>query len=111
MGNHKQWKFKQFCIFSRRDGFLGLNKQGVFTGNGGPITTIADTGTFPGGGFQTPSMNSSGTVAFSADSIVNGAGIFTGSGGPLTTIADTSGPLAGYLVMGTLFPQQGMGTP
>jgi hypothetical protein len=68
--------------------------QGIFTGSGGPITTLYDTrgpfGVFIGA----PSLNDLGTVAFSALLDAGGSGIFTGSGGPTTTIADTSGPFS-----------------
>ena len=55
--------------------------QGIFTGSGGPITTIAD---HTGGdfGFGNTSINNSGTVA----SHSFGKGIFTGNGGPTTTL-------------------------
>jgi hypothetical protein len=64
----------------------------IFTGDGGPLTTIATTGS--GGGFtllgQVPAINDAGTVAFKGS---NPGGFFTGAGGPTTTIADSSGPL------------------
>lgn len=60
---------------------------GIFTGNGGPLTTIVTGGTlFPSGH---PSINNAGVVAF-RDGI--GQGVFSGSGGPITTIAKSSGP-------------------
>jgi hypothetical protein len=60
---------------------------GIFTGNGGPLTTIVTTvPLFPSGH---PSLNDAGTVAFRDAA---GQGVFAGSGGPITTIADTSGP-------------------
>jgi hypothetical protein len=70
--------------------------NGVFTGSGGSLTTIADTsGAFSG--FSSPvSINNQGAVAFSAGLDAGGSGLFTGSGGPTTTIADTSGPFSSF---------------
>ena len=69
---------------------------GVFTGNGGALTTITTTATPPfGNPFDPPSINDAGTVAFSA-----GDRVLAGNGGPLVTIADTVGQFrdfpAGY---------------
>ena len=70
--------------------------QGVFTGSGGAITTIADSS---GELFQfdlTPSINSAGTVAFTASRDVTaggGAGLYIGNGGAITTLVDTRGPM------------------
>ena len=58
--------------------------NGIFRGNGGPLTTIALQ--TPGGGLNTPSINNQGKVVFSS-----GGSILLGEGGTLTTIADTSG--------------------
>src|ERR1043166_2656738 len=61
---------------------------GIFSGNGGPLTTIVTkTPLFPSG---RPSINNAGAVAFRSGAGVQG--VFAGSGGPITTIADTSGP-------------------
>ncbi len=74
---------------------------GVFTGSGGPLTTIADTsGPFSGFGNGFPALNDSGTVIFPAGLDAGGVGIFTGSGGPTTTIVTSDGP---FLVFGA-FP-------
>jgi hypothetical protein len=68
-----------------------VNGAGIFTGDGGPITTVADT---RGGGFtlfnQAPSINAGGTVAIRANK--NGErGIYAiAPGGGLTTIAETT---------------------
>lgn len=64
--------------------------QGVYRGDGGPITIIALDGrerdfSFMG---RYPSVNASGQVAFAA-TFSGGEGIFRGDGGPLTTITDT----------------------
>src|SRR3990172_5905431 len=69
---------------------------GIFTGSGGPITTIADDSGPFSGDFSTPDINSSGTVAFKANLDSSGQGIFTGSGGQITTIADSSGPFSDF---------------
>jgi hypothetical protein len=65
---------------------------GIFSGNGGPITTIADTSGKFGGFFFEPAINDNGTVAFHATLDTGVEGIFTGTGGPSTSIADTTGP-------------------
>ena len=64
------------------------NIVGIYTGAGGPITTIVDTSTtnndfFLGG---TPSLNNSGTVAFPED----GDGIFIARGGTITNVTDNA---------------------
>ena len=65
---------------------------GVFTGNGGALTTITTAATPPfGNPFNPPSINQAGTVAFSA-----GDRVLAGNGGPLITIADTAGPFKGF---------------
>lgn len=71
-------------------------ETGIFTGIGGPLTTIAKTGnSLPLGTFEfqwsDPSISGS-IVAFksnyrSTDGLSFGNGIFTGNGGPITTIA------------------------
>lgn len=60
----------------------------ILSGNGGPLTTIADiAGPFSSfvGGYST-SINSAGTVAFWALPDTGPAGIFAGSGGPVTPL-------------------------
>jgi hypothetical protein len=73
-------------------------REGIFSGSGGPLTTIAGTnGPVVVRGFSfAPRINDTGTVAFVA-SLNNNTGIFTGSGGPITTIVDTSGPFSSFL--------------
>ena len=79
--------------------FRSGNGARVVTANGGLITTIADN-SGPLNYFGTaPSLNGTGTVAFSAG--VGGpdggvSGIYSGNGGPLTTIADISGPFRSF---------------
>jgi hypothetical protein len=76
---------------------LDVGGEGIFTGTGGPTTTIADTsGPFLSFSGFPPSVNSGGTVAFRAFLDAGGVGIFTGSGGPTTTLYDSSGPFSGF---------------
>ncbi len=80
------------------DGTVAFNAgtQGVFTGNGESLTTIADTSdslSAFGGGL---SINNNGVVAFKANLPLGDERIFTGNGGALTTIADASDGLSGF---------------
>jgi hypothetical protein len=66
--------------------FAGTLKNGggagVFAGNGGPVTFIADnSGQFTNVFNSSPSINAAGTVAFVAGLDAGGSGIFTGNGG------------------------------
>ncbi|MBD1906543.1 PEP-CTERM sorting domain-containing protein [Funiculus sociatus GB2-A5] len=77
------------------DNYIDLS-SGIFTGNGttddGEIitNTIADSnGAF--NSFSDPSINNSGTVAFTAVLDTGRSGVFTGNGTTTTTIADSSG--------------------
>ena len=66
--------------------------EGIFTGDGGPTTTIADSRS---GFFRLdvePSINNAGVVAFAAILTSGVSGIFVGDGGPVATIADSTGP-------------------
>jgi hypothetical protein len=74
---------------------------GVYTGNGGPVATIADaSGPFKDFvGF--PTINAAGTVAFHAVLDNDEHGIYTGNGGSVTTIADVSGTLNSFSVGGS----------
>jgi hypothetical protein len=72
-------------------------QQGVFTGNGGALTTIAKTGDpAPSGTFGQSNAFSQNVI--SGDMVAfrgvypGGAGIFTGNGGSLTTIVKTGDP-------------------
>lgn len=77
--------------------------SGVFSGNGGGLTTIADTNTAPpspgigtlSGFSQLPGINNSGVVGFSAQSAASGGGtvkfVLSGNGGAFTQIANSSG--------------------
>ena len=70
---------------------LDAGGAGIFTGNGGPTTTIADSNGPTFSGFDDGSINDAGTVAFYADFDDNTAGIVTGNGGPTTTVAHGGG--------------------
>jgi hypothetical protein len=71
---------------------------GVFTGNGGPITTIADSSNGIIALGEPVSINNSGTVAFLASeaSPLGFEGLFIGNGGPITTLYDNSGSFLGF---------------
>jgi hypothetical protein len=59
--------------------------EGIFTGNGGPITTLYDNSTgSPFFTFGSPAINDHGIVAFAAWNKNTGglAGIFAGTGAP-----------------------------
>jgi hypothetical protein len=85
------------------DGTVTFSANGIFTGSGGAITTIAaGGGSFSSIPDQTPSINDIGTVAFSAELASGVKGIFTGSGGVITPIADTNGPFSGFFGFPTI---------
>jgi hypothetical protein len=71
-------------------------RQAILVGNGGPLTSIADTSQTFAALDLDPRVNASGQVAFRGTRSDGSEGIFVGSGGPLTTIADTSGPFAAF---------------
>ncbi len=79
------------------EALLRTRVEGVFTGNGGPLTTIATNAPpspisqFGPGQFAGPSINAEGTVAFRGVLSGGGFGIFASNGGSLSPIADTSG--------------------
>ncbi len=69
--------------------------QGVYVGNGGALTTVADSDTGSGWysfgttGAAVPSINSSGQVAFHAITATGAKGIYRATGSSVTTIAET----------------------
>ncbi|MHC5024512.1 MAG: DUF7453 family protein [Planctomycetota bacterium] len=69
---------------------------GIYTGDGGPLTTIVETVStaFTSLG-TTVSVNNAGTVAFFAGNSST-QGVYTGNGGPITTIADSDGAFAQF---------------
>jgi hypothetical protein len=71
---------------------LAAGRRTILSGNGGPLTTIADTadGIFSEFSIDVR-INARDTVVFRADLAAGGRGIFIGNGGPPMTIADTAG--------------------
>ena len=69
---------------------LTLGGNGVFRGNGGPLTNIALSSDPIFLGVGGASINAAGTVAFAALLETGGEGVFTGNGGAATPIALTS---------------------
>ncbi len=67
---------------------LDAGQLGVFTGDGGALTIVADN-TSQFSGFLSPSINDQGAVAFKADLAAGGSGVFAVSNGNLITIAQT----------------------
>jgi hypothetical protein len=65
---------------------LRAGGTGVFTGAGGPLTTVATTAGPLSSFLSGPYINSGGTVAFVANLDNGTSGVFTGSGGPLTPL-------------------------
>jgi hypothetical protein len=67
---------------------IGPQDQSIFTGAGGPLTTIAVAGD-AAFGLERPSINDGGTVSFEATFTAGALNptVFTGNGGPLSTIA------------------------
>ncbi len=77
-------------VVAFKGGYLG--GSGIYTGSGGPTTTIADSsGEFAQ--FGEPSINAGGTVAFFASPKTGGTGIYTHKAGTITPIALSSGPI------------------
>jgi PKD repeat protein len=71
--------------------------DGIFTGNGGAVATIAD----PSGFFTVddPAMNESGVVVFSGGVVIGAdavRGIFSSTGGAITTVADATGEFSSF---------------
>ncbi len=67
----------------------GSGVSGIFTGSGGPVTAIAETGDVLGAFHGLPVIDSRGAVVFCADLKAGGMGIYVGNGGPLLAIAET----------------------
>ena len=83
----------------------------VVTGNGGPLTTVADTrGDFGSFGFRPPSLNDDGDVAFHAtlDDFVT-SGIFVGPDPTADRVIATGDTLDGATVQGLTFCEEGLG--
>jgi hypothetical protein len=74
---------------------------GVFTGSGGPTTTIADSSAFLSfgagqGADASPAINGYGVVAFTGTRVGGVQGVFTGDGESVMTIADSTTNLNGF---------------
>src|SRR5262249_4465773 len=80
---------------------LRAGGQAIFTGSGGPLVRIADTGPdSPFSGFLSLAVpiNNEGTVAFRANLRSGGAGLFTGHAGePPRILYVTGGQFAAFL--------------
>jgi hypothetical protein len=70
---------------------LDAGGTGIFTGAGGPTTTIVTSGSPVFSSFGMPVINDAGAVAFFAGLDAGGRGIFRVAGGTTTTIADSNG--------------------
>ncbi len=75
-------------------GFLADERQRIFRGNGGPLTTIATTSSQGLVDFgQRVPIDSAGNVAFLGTPAAGGQGIFRGNGGALATLILTDEPI------------------
>ena len=82
----------------------------IVTGNGGELTTVADTrGDYGSFGFRPPSINEAGEVAFSAslDDFVT-SGIFVGPDPVADRVIATGDTLDGATVTGITFCEEGL---
>jgi hypothetical protein len=83
----------------------------IVTGNGGPLTTVADTtGPFGSFGFRPPSINNNGDVAFLAnlDDFPPTTGIFVGPRVVQDRVIETGDKLDGAIVRGLTFCEEGL---
>ncbi|HEY3184059.1 MAG TPA: choice-of-anchor tandem repeat NxxGxxAF-containing protein [Gaiellaceae bacterium] len=83
----------------------------IVTGNGGPLTTVADTtGPFGSFGFRPPSINNNGDVAFLAnlDDFPPTTGIFVGPRLVQDRVIETGDKLDGSRVRGLSFCEEGL---
>ncbi len=83
----------------------------IVTGNGGPLTTVADTmGSFGSFGFRPPSINNNGDVAFLAnlDDFPPTTGIFVGPRVVQDRVIETGDKLDGARVRGLSFCEEGL---
>jgi hypothetical protein len=83
----------------------------IVTGNGGPLTTVADTtGPFGSFGFRPPSINNNGDVAFLADldDFPPTSGIFVGPRVVQDRVVETGDKLDGARVIGLRFCEEGL---
>ena len=73
----------------------GSGASGIFTGSGGHVTAIAETGDVFSAFHGLPVINSRGAVVFRADRKTGGQGFYVGDGGPLIPIAETGDVFGG----------------
>ncbi len=93
--------------------FLDENGQfvtAIVTGNGGPLTTVADTnGPFGAFGFRPPTINNGGEVAFLATlDDFQTTGIFTGPDAIEDEVISTGDELDGAIVSNLSFCEEGI---
>jgi hypothetical protein len=89
-------------------GFPHSGGSGIFTGSGGPLTTIADsTGPFSFFGSR-PSINDGGLVAFNASLDSGGSGIFTGPDPVADRVIATGDRLRGGTVISASVCSEGL---
>jgi hypothetical protein len=93
-----------------RSFFDGTNQvDEIVTGNGGPLTTVADTrGEFASFGFRPPSLNNEGEVAFLATLDDGTSGIFVGSDPIADRVIATGDTLDGSTVQNLTFCEEGL---
>jgi hypothetical protein len=82
---------------------LVSGEQGIFTGSGGPTTTIADTSGVFDSFSDGPSINAGGTVAFQAFLDTGEEGIFTGPNAVADKVIQIGDALDGSTVTNLLF--------
>jgi hypothetical protein len=82
----------------------------IVTGNGGPLTTVADTrGAFSSFGFRPPSLNNAGDVAFHATlDDFSTSGIFVGPDAIQDRVIATGDVLDGAPVLNLTFCEEGL---
>jgi hypothetical protein len=81
----------------------------IVTGNGGPLTTVADTrGGFAFFGFRPPSLNNQGDVAFQATLDDGTSGIFVGPDPVADRVISTGDTLDGSTVQNLTFCEEGL---
>ena len=81
----------------------------IVTGNGGPLTVVADTrDEFAFFGFRPPSINDDGEVAFHATLDDGSSGIFVGSDPVADRVIATGDTLDGSIVQNLVFCEEGL---
>jgi hypothetical protein len=91
------------------DEATGEQVTAIVTGNGGPLTTVADTtGGFSSFGFRPPSINDGGDVAFLADLDSGGSGIFVGPDAVADRVIATGDTLDGAAIQNLVFCEEGL---